>query len=112
MNSYAGRLARGRQEHGARFDSSDLDAAHPSLVEAYESGQRVRVVTTFDNGETFERTGVVSMTTGWRPAFLLMHRSNARGSWDVLGPRDRVVATWRGRNYVPGTPYGRSVANA
>ena len=73
-------------------DLSAIDAVDWSVLRHYGTRQRVKVTTVYDNGETFTRTGFVSRTTGWKPALLLMHRSNASGSWDVLGPRDRVVA--------------------
>jgi hypothetical protein len=101
------RIARGKAEHGERFDSSVLESAHPSILDAYASGLRVRVTRLYPDGTSHTRTGIVSTTTGWRPAFLLMHRANAHGSWDVLDECDQVTATWRGRSYVEGTPYGR-----
>lgn len=95
-HNYNARVARGRRQYGEKFDTSDLDAAHRSIRDAYESGARVRVY----NARGFTRTGRVSTTTGWRPSFLLMHRSNAVGSSDLLGSDDYVVATWDGRKYV------------
>lgn len=74
-------------------DDSDLD---PRFTPFLHTGQRIRVRT----GD-FSRTGTVGITTGWRPAYLLMHRSNARGSWDVLGYRDHITAVKVGRYYVP-----------
>jgi hypothetical protein len=59
------------------------------------------VVTEYSNGKTFTRTGTISRTAGWQPTLMLMHRSNAHGSWDTLGPKDRVVAVQYGRRYVP-----------
>ncbi len=88
----------GRREHGDRFDASDLErAAH--FAPYLRTGLRLKV----RKGD-FERTGTVGKTTGWRPAFLLMHRSSDRGSWDVLGPDDEIVATWNGRQYMPVVP--------
>lgn len=99
MNTYAYQqyLDRARHQHGDRFDGSDL---YPQFRPFFQ-GPRVRVRTTYDNGETYERTGRVSVTTGWRPAFILIHRSSDHGSSDLLGERDRVVAVQRGRQYVP-----------
>jgi hypothetical protein len=34
-----------------------------------------------------------------KPAFLLMHRSSDIGSWDVLGPEDKVIAAKSGSKY-------------
>jgi hypothetical protein len=105
----AERIARGKRDHGERFDSSALESAHPSILDAYASGLRVRVTRIYPDpdDETFTRTGIVSTTTGWRPSFLLMHRAGSIGSWDVLDAYDQVTHTWRGRAYVEGTPYGR-----
>jgi hypothetical protein len=38
------------------------------------------------------RWGYVGLTTGWRPAFLLMKRRGQVGSSDLLNPqRDKIV---------------------
>jgi hypothetical protein len=83
----------GMARHGERFDASELVSA---FARFHGTGQRIRVV----NGD-FIRTGRVGMTTGWRPAFLLMHRSSDHGSWDVLGPRDVITHVQYGRTYEP-----------
>jgi hypothetical protein len=79
--------------------SSELDVVSDDIVAHYH-GQRVKV--SDDRG--WERTGVVSSTTGWVPAFLLVHRSSDHGSWDALSSRDRLVAVWNGRRYVEVSP--------
>lgn len=89
MSAYADRLARGRREHGDKFDPSHL---HPRFTPFYGTGARIRVRATYAGGETWERTGTVGTTTGWRPSFLLMHRSSDHGSSDLLGARDEIVA--------------------
>lgn len=94
------RHERGRRQHGDRYDGSALDGVDESIKAAYRSGDRVRVRSTYADGSSWERTGVVSTTSGWVPAFMLMHRSNSHGSWDLLDERDRVVARWNGRKYV------------
>ena len=78
---------------GQYTDTSDLDAA--GQFKPYFRGPRIRV-----DGPAGIRTGTVGMTTGWRPAFLLMHRVTDSGSSDVLGPEDRIVAVQYGRRYV------------
>jgi hypothetical protein len=98
-NRYEQRLTRGHAQHGQAFNASDLEACHPSIRTAFVTGARVRVRTTYSNGEVYERTGTVSTTTGWRPAFILIHRSTDTGSSDVLGTADEVVAIKRGRTY-------------
>lgn len=75
------------------FDTSDLD---PRFAPFLHTRQRIRVA----DGEWI-RTGTVGRTGGWRPAYLLMHRRSDRGSWDVLGPRDRITHIRIGRTYVP-----------
>lgn len=101
MSNYQNRLERGRAEHGVRFDPVDLEAVDAAFRTYYGTGTRVRVETNYEDGEPYVRTGTVSTTTGWKPAFLLMHRSNAYGSSDLIGPRDRIIAVQSGRKYVP-----------
>lgn len=75
-------------------DTSALDACEQRIKDAYNHRHRVKVI-----GPAGTRFGVVSRTIGWRPAYLLVHRSSDLGSWDVLGPDDRVVAIKRGNSY-------------
>lgn len=91
IHTMADRIRRGIVQHGERFDTSDLDAVHPSIRRAYETDQRVEVTRTYDDGTSWVRRGRVSTTTGWRPAFILMARVNSVSSWDVLDLRDRVT---------------------
>lgn len=84
MSKYEEMVARRKREHGDKFSDADLDAR---FVAHFNTGARVRVR---NHGE--ERTGTVGVTTGWIPAFLLMFRSNAHGSWYVLGSHDEIVA--------------------
>lgn len=85
-------LARGKSEHGERFDTSDLA---PQFA-PYFNGPRVKIW--FDGGYT--KCGRVSRTTGWRPSYLLMISSRAHGSPYLLGSKDKIVAVKRGRKYV------------
>lgn len=77
-----------------RFDASDLAEG---FWPYFTSGERVKVVNVADGSAP--RFGTVGITTGWKPAFLLMHRSNAVGSSDLLGPNDRVIAVESGSRY-------------
>lgn len=86
------RITRGERQYPGKFDASELTACDASILNAFETGARVEVTSTYADGETFVRRGRVSTTTGWRPAFILMHRRSDSGSWDVLGPNDRVTA--------------------
>lgn len=63
----------------------------------YFHGKRVRVESPYG----YVRTGTVSVTTGHKPGFLLMHRSNDVGSCDLLSEDDRVTAV----QYRRGGPY-------
>jgi hypothetical protein len=101
---YTKSVRRGQREHGSKWDSSALDAA-AQFVPWFGTGQRIRVTRNYSGGEPETRTGRVSRTTGWRPSFLLMHRSNTIGSSDVLGPEDRIIAVQdaHGR-YIPVHP--------
>ncbi len=98
MTNYDEMVANKKAQYGGKFDASDLDAR---FVRYFNSGERIRVETT-DGDAVDVRTGTVGVTTGWRPAFLLIHRSNASGSSDLLLPRGdnhRVTAVKRGESY-------------
>lgn len=97
MRSYREFLTRQVNKYGARFSTASLA---PQFIPYYESGVRIKVRTTYPSGEEFVRTGTVGVTTGWEPVFLLMHRSNASGSWDTLGSGDEIIAVQQGRKYV------------
>lgn len=98
MSAFNDAVRRGIERHGEKFDSSALLAVDSTIRQLYGTFTRVKVA----NGE-YVRTGRIGITTGWRPAFLLMHRSSDHGSSDVLGPNDRVIAVQRRNNgpYVP-----------
>lgn len=91
---------RGRMRNpNQQFDGSSLrDAAQ--FAPYYGKAVRVKVIRESD-GEPYVRTGRVGMTTGWKPAFLLVHRVSDHGSSDLLSGRDRIVAVQRGDTYVP-----------
>lgn len=93
----------GRQQHGDKFDESELRAAK-HFAPYLHNGTRLKVRRDYGDGEYHERTGTVGKTTGWRPAFLLMHRSSDRGSSDVLGPEDEITHVHDGRGYRPVKP--------
>lgn len=88
------------QPSGKPYDWSALDAA-PQFARFLHADTRVRVCTKYPDGSEYVRTGTVSRTTGWRPAYLLMHRSNSYGSSDVLGAGDKVTHVQRNGRYVP-----------
>jgi hypothetical protein len=88
VSRYIDFLARKNAEYGSKFDASDLA---PQFVHYYNTGERIEVTRTYSSGETFTRRGRVGITTGWRPAFLLVSRRGAFGSSDVLDTKDVVV---------------------
>jgi hypothetical protein len=73
------------------FDDSDLST---QFIPYFESGQRIKV-----NFGGFELTGRVGVTTGRKPAFLLMRTSRSYGSPWVLSDKDSIVAVKIGRSY-------------
>ena len=67
-----------------------------AIVDAYYHKKRVKVRDKWGG----VRHGVVSRSTGPQPVFLLVHRRNQIGSWDVLGRHDTVIAVqFDGKNY-------------
>jgi hypothetical protein len=96
-HEYQAFLARGKAKYGEKFDASNL----APQFKAHYHGGRIKVRTIYGDEEVWERTGTVGVTTGWKPAFLLMHRSSDHGSSDVLGVGDVIVAVQQGRKYVP-----------
>ena len=98
MTLYTDAIERCRQRNPGK---EIREPAGKQFIPYYGTGQRIRVRTTYPGGEIFERTGTVSLSMGWWPTFLLMHRSNAIGSCDTLGAKDEIVAVQYGRKYVP-----------
>lgn len=85
------------REHGNKFSMADLDMR---FVPYYESGERIKVKPKYGD----EITGTVGVTTGWKPVFLLIRRSNSLGSSDTLGPDDEIIGEQYGRKYYPPSP--------
>jgi hypothetical protein len=55
---------------------------HPALEDA--RAHRCRVEITYTDGR--KERGYVSLTTGWRPAYILLHNARSIGSSNVLDP--------------------------
>lgn len=88
-----------RARYGEKFDTSSVDAVRYSVLEHYH-GRRVILETTYDSGAVHRRAGTISMTTGWRPAFLVMHSVSQIGSSDLITDmHTRVVAVQHGNRY-------------
>jgi len=80
----------GRRESCPNLDTAEL---YPQFQDAFISRQRVEVT-----GPIFgTRRGYVGITTGWRPAFILLHNSISRSSPDVLGKDETITARIPGK---------------
>ena len=84
MRNFTDYLKRKRAKYGDKFDPSDLA---PEFIPFYENGARIEVENIHYN---HTRRGTVGITTGWKPCFLLMARTNCRSSSDTLSRSDRV----------------------
>ena len=93
MSEYTEMIDRKRREHGEKFSDAEL---WPQFRPYYRTGERIRV----RSASGYERTGTVGVTTGWRPAFLLIRTSRSLGSSDVLNADDTIIGVKRGREYV------------
>ena len=94
MSNYRDYIDRKRKEHGNKFDSSKL---FYQFIPAFNSGERIEVDFYHDEKPIYSLRGTVGVTTGWKPAFLLMLRRSDVGSSCILGENDRIVPL--SRNY-------------
>jgi hypothetical protein len=93
MQSFNDYLARKKKEFGDKFDSSDLNR---DFIRAFETGDRVMVSFRDKNGNEIDRkNGIIRVTSGWKPVFLLMKTSRSIGSSDTIGKNDIIVKTIR-----------------
>ncbi len=83
MRSYEDYVARKQREHGDRFDSSDLAE---KFIPYYENQNRIEV----DFGYEIKR-GRIGVTTGCKPAFLLMLTTRSLGSSHLLNESCEVL---------------------
>lgn len=84
-------VARRRAEHGEKFDASDLA---PQFRRAYNAGDSWRVKVPHMSGEDGRtQWGYVGVTTGWKPAFLLMLRRGQHGSSYLLRADTPILAS-------------------
>lgn len=86
-------VRRATARHGDKLDLGDIPR---KFLPFFQTGQRIRV-----EMDGREITGTVSVTTGWRPALLLIRRATSTGSSDLLSESARIVAVQHGRTYVP-----------
>jgi len=83
MRSYQDYISLKKREFGDKFDPSDLSS---QFVPYFENGRRIEV----DFGYEIKR-GTVGVTTGWKPAFLLMLTKRSIGSSYLLGKNDKII---------------------
>jgi hypothetical protein len=86
MTKYESFVARGKATWGRKFSQASIAK---KFVPAYNYGQRIRV--RFHGSDKMVLSGTVGVTTGWKPAFLLMQTKRAIGSPWTLSNRDRIV---------------------
>jgi len=92
MRSYNEFINHKRREYGEEFDPSDLAEQFKPY---FETGQRIKI-----NFGHEVVTGTVGVTTGWKPAFLLMRRIDSIGSPYLLSESDKIEAVKVGNEYV------------
>jgi hypothetical protein len=82
-------IDRQRSQYGDKFDASELA---PQFVEALNNGDRYRVkVQSPYGGKPY--WGFIGITTGWKPAFLLMFRRGQIGSSFLLSDKYQIVGS-------------------
>ena len=92
MNNFTDLVNRRTAQYGDKFDVSDLDKR---FIAFYQNGQRIKVETC-----GMVMTGTVGVTTGWKPAFLLMRTSRSIGSSWILGTESKLLsvqASYKGK---------------
>jgi hypothetical protein len=94
MRGFTEVLRRGKAKWGEKFDSSNLAN---NFVPYFESGQRIEVEFEGWGEEDKIQRGYVGVTTGWKPSFLLMRKSNSTGSDMLLKEKDKVLKTIPGK---------------
>lgn len=86
--NYQEYIRRKQAEWGAKFDPSQLAS---QFIPYFNSQARITVRFYSQSGELYDvKRGTIGATTGWRPCFLLMHNSRARGSSCTLSIKDLV----------------------
>jgi len=84
MTYYEKFLQRKRAEHGEKFDESTLSEKFKPF---FGTDTRIKVETC---GQVV--FGRVSVTTGWKPVFILMRRKSDYGSCWTLSDKDIILA--------------------
>ena len=87
MNNFKQYLNRKKIEYGDKFDPSTLSE---QFIPYYENGKRIEVEFTYGEEKELKR-GTIGITTGWRPVFMLMLKSNSRSSSHLLDDSVKII---------------------
>lgn len=68
----------------------DYSNISKQFIPYYENGQRIKVQYTYGKDKEV-KSGTVGMTTGWKPVFILMLRSNSTGSSYILTDKEIIL---------------------
>lgn len=89
MRNYQEMINRKITEYGNKFSDKDLNK---NFIPYYENQKRIEVSFCSDTGKEYERKrGIVGITTGWKPIFLLMLTKRSIGSSWTIGKNDKIV---------------------
>jgi hypothetical protein len=93
MNRFEEYCDRKRAEYGEKFSDASLA---PQFIAAFNAGDTVRIAVPNRSDSPRPRTwGFVGVTTGWKPAFLLMRKRGQHGSSYILDNDTPILATKR-----------------
>ena len=84
-SKYEEAMEQGKRKWGDKFVPPKVTTEQ----RAFFRGPRVEVV----SPSGYTRRGTISITTGWMPSLMLMHRRGQTGSWDLLKVDD-IVTAW------------------
>jgi hypothetical protein len=68
----------------------DYSNISKQFIPYYENCQRIKVQYTYGK-EKEVKSGTVEMTTGWKPVFILMLKSNSTGSSYILTDKEKII---------------------
>jgi len=83
QRSFESYIERKKKQHGGKFDASDLNT---DFITYFENQKRIEV----DFGDETKR-GRIGVTTGWKPAFLLMLRRDSIGSSWLITSNCKII---------------------
>jgi hypothetical protein len=90
FRTYADLVRHFEERYPRQFDDSELWPQFRTWV-----GYDGRIEVSGEHRAGQRRTGYLGVTSGWRPAFILVARSDSMGSSDVLRKDDEVIARQR-----------------